>query len=369
MSKKIIYIMGNSRSGSTFLDLLLGSHPDALSIGELFKLAKSGWQNNELCSCGSHLQQCSFWSTVSERWKELSGLDESQYMALKDQFYRSWYLLKPSEFSKKKDFQTFIKAKQSFYQAIFEISGKNIIVDSSKNPIDAYFATLVPDTEVTLLHLVRDSRGVVWSMSKSFEQNLKKGVQHEIKATPIGQTIKSWLVSNLSCSYLGQVYPKDYIRLLYKDLMTKPQQVLDALSTKTGIDFTTCLADLEQGIEPGQRHVLAGNRLRMDSKVSLSPDFAWKEGLAGQQKAVISLLTLPLLVHYGLLRREPRAKRQPVQKGNLNLPTFSTNRSLANHEGSVSVSHLEIAQNPIFEFQDAGSAQTRSQKTDESKLN
>ncbi|NES02117.1 MAG: sulfotransferase [Okeania sp. SIO2F4] len=38
--KKVIFIFGIGRSGSTLLDLMLGSHPQTFSLGEISKLPK-----------------------------------------------------------------------------------------------------------------------------------------------------------------------------------------------------------------------------------------------------------------------------------------------------------------------------------------
>lgn len=322
ITKRLIYIMGNSRSGSTVLDMVLGSHPHAHSVGELVKLPKSGWLHNEFCSCGQHLQNCDFWSRVNKRWEELAMIDQAQYLAIREQFYRSWYVLRPKRLLDNPDFAHFIQAKEAFYQAVFEVSGKDTIIDSSKNPIDAYFATRVPGIELTLLHLVRDSHGVAWSMRKSFEKDLRQGIQHEIKPTPLYKTSKTWMTINLTCSYLGRLFPQNYLRLRYEDFMEDPKSALAALTEKTTIHFTDCLEAIEKGIRPESRHIMAGNRVRMADQVFLKPDLAWQEKLTRTQKGLISLLTFPLLLAYGYLSPGRKKSGTPTANPELHLPIF-----------------------------------------------
>ena len=40
MKNKVVFIMGIGRSGSTLVELMIGSHPDCFSLGEISKLPK-----------------------------------------------------------------------------------------------------------------------------------------------------------------------------------------------------------------------------------------------------------------------------------------------------------------------------------------
>src|SRR5438105_3013640 len=63
MKKKIVYIAGYSRSGSTILDILLGNHSQVISTGELVYLFED-WNNpTRSCTCGKPYGNCSFWGS------------------------------------------------------------------------------------------------------------------------------------------------------------------------------------------------------------------------------------------------------------------------------------------------------------------
>lgn len=79
---KIIFIFGNGHSGSTLLDLTLGSSENAVSIGELRhwnKYLRSDSENNmkdqvyNYCTCGSKINECPLWSKIPA--KETLNLD------------------------------------------------------------------------------------------------------------------------------------------------------------------------------------------------------------------------------------------------------------------------------------------------------
>ena len=72
----VVYVMGVGRSGSTLLDIALGSHPRVESVGELKNLVRGGWRENGYCACGSRVQECDFWARVDGLWRrQVEGVD------------------------------------------------------------------------------------------------------------------------------------------------------------------------------------------------------------------------------------------------------------------------------------------------------
>ena len=51
----LLYIVSATRSGSTLLDLLLGNHGEATSVGELRRLQEH-LSNGDRCTCGVSVQ-------------------------------------------------------------------------------------------------------------------------------------------------------------------------------------------------------------------------------------------------------------------------------------------------------------------------
>ena len=60
---RILYIVGDSRSGSTVLQHLLSLQPGVHSIGELRRLGAMA-REGEPCACGAPLHECEFWCEV-----------------------------------------------------------------------------------------------------------------------------------------------------------------------------------------------------------------------------------------------------------------------------------------------------------------
>ena len=61
----------------------------------------------------------------------------------------------------------------ALYRSISDVSGKTVILDSSKKPLRTYALLATGTVDVRVLHLVRDGRGVVWSRLKSLPRDVE----------------------------------------------------------------------------------------------------------------------------------------------------------------------------------------------------
>lgn len=64
--KRDVFICSAGHSGSTLLDMMLGSHPRCESIGELVHLPMD-MATNRTCTCGTPMRDCSLWPEVMRR--------------------------------------------------------------------------------------------------------------------------------------------------------------------------------------------------------------------------------------------------------------------------------------------------------------
>lgn len=69
----LVYILAASHSGSTLTAMLLNSHPDICTAGEL-KATSLGDTDKYHCSCRTLIGDCPFWQGVSGEMKRL-GFD------------------------------------------------------------------------------------------------------------------------------------------------------------------------------------------------------------------------------------------------------------------------------------------------------
>ena len=96
MVKKLVYIASLGHSGSTLLDLVLGSHSKYIGLGEIAQVLKDSKDDflktrKVRCSCGEFMNDCEFWSPVTTRIAASSNKDMTRlYEIVLDSFYEKY---------------------------------------------------------------------------------------------------------------------------------------------------------------------------------------------------------------------------------------------------------------------------------------
>jgi hypothetical protein len=177
------------------------------------------------------------------------------------------------------------------------------MVDSSKT---AWGSSLMPfrfrrrlGQDFLLVHLVRDPRAVCWSTVRS----LKKLKQNQASKSPLLrclQTMVGWTAANLACEAFGKLYPDNYVRIRYEDLVRVPRQKIDEIFRRLSLHTVPALDRLGTG---DNRHQLYGNgmRFRPFALGSLKEDSAWKSAMPKGYRR-LAALSWPLAAKYGYFR-------------------------------------------------------------------
>ncbi len=298
---RVLYIVGSGRSGSTVVDTLLGNHPRVESVGELANLARAH-QANEFCACGQRCQGCAFWGDVWQRWWREGGISPERYRQLQARFERPRFA--PRLLAEKKlggvSFRSYQLWTRRCFEAVAEVSGKSVIVDSSKNPGRALALSQVEGLDLWLLHLVRDPRGVAYSCTKVFARDETKGLEQEIHPISPRRTATSWLIANLAASGVKRALPQERRLLLrYEELLSQPRAALAPLAKATGLDISPLARDIEEGRELVVGHTVSGNRVRMQGRLRLKSDLEWVSQLPAVEERRVRRLCGFLMRRYG----------------------------------------------------------------------
>lgn len=303
---KIVYIAGYGRSGTTLLSIALGEHPAICSAGELHELTRSAWSQNNFCSCGARMRDCSFWGSVMRRWLGSAPdavLDAYQRVQspIENSFMPSFLKTGPQS-------KVFAERTHALFDEIAAASGNTVIVDSSKLPGRAGALARDRDLDLYVIHLVRDGRGVAWSLRKAYQRDAKAGVQRELKPKPTVRTSLRWSLVNLAAERLAGAVGKDrYLRVRYEDFAADPAAVLGRIGAMIGVDLGAVGANLKDGAGMNPRHQLAGSRLRMNSSIKVAIDEGWRSQMPTMSRRLFTLLSWPHLQRYGYL--EPKGRR------------------------------------------------------------
>lgn len=269
----LLYIAGSSHSGSTLLDLLLGSHPDIESVGEAKKITSVAEKMNSgehpLCTCRREVADCPFWRAVLP----------AEPGALK----------------------TDAAANAAFFRRVIQAGGKNFALDSSKSPGRAQMLARSALFDLTVIHLVRDSRAIAYS-------NLRKRATAPAVRKPsydLIPSVRGWQKLNLRALRDFRNAPRvRYIAVRYEDLTGDPPAALRRVLDGVGLPWDEGMLRYREHTH----HNIEGNRMRMGADSSIRADNEYLRSLSVRDWWLATLLTWRGLRAFGYpLKRSPVA--------------------------------------------------------------
>jgi hypothetical protein len=275
--KRVVYVLGTGRCGSTLLDILLGAHPDVCSTGELRQLPIITRGLAQPCSCGQDASLCEFWTSVRSDLEpefHLSELDAGRKFESTRALPRTSLMLAVPGSTVSR----YAEGLTALMRAISHKSGRPIVVDSSKHISRALILWRLrrQGIDVRYVHLVRDGRGFVWSKRRTLDG---QGMGLSPPEKSVADLSFWWVVSNLLSAGLFRLRGGRYLRVRYEDLVAQPGPTLATVGRFVGIDLTNVIREVEAGSPVPVGHVVGGNRLRFARGLVLKPDTEWQKNL------------------------------------------------------------------------------------------
>ena len=285
-----VYILSAGRSGSTLTSLILGSHPNAISVGELFHLPKN-LALNTACACGCPIRDCGFWQAVVRDISDKLGLEilRDPYsldlgfigaITIVDpkhqtKFYRAIWKARHALIRFQMQTGTRIPrvVEQRFamgitntlvvYDAIRRVSHSDVIIDSSKGYLRG-IAMYQRNPEATrLLLLSRDGRGRLFSgrrsghSRRSTVDGWRKYYEHALPLLEKHVPANHWLPVH------------------YEDLAGAPESETRRICNFLGLAFDPVMLDFRRK----ENHVANGNDMRLQDSRQIVLDTAWQREL------------------------------------------------------------------------------------------
>lgn len=293
MTEKIILIGGYGRSGSTMLEIILSDFCGAVGVGEVKNSWERGFINGDPCSCGAAGDACPFWQAVLAEVRQKTGLGIKDINALRLQVERNRYFfahrvlgLPRGRYRRAR--QRYMDVLRVLYEAVWRVSGRKIIIDSSKDPahIDLV-AGIFPDKAV-VLHLVRDPRAVVFS--RRYSRNaLKKKRRDGLWSSSI-----QWVAINLFTARLRRAHP--YVLIRYEDAFRSTGQLLSTFEESPPIAQCRSASSGE-----GVDHSTSGNPVRLEEPrtLALRVDKRWQDQLPNGERRLVEWFCGPVMKRFG----------------------------------------------------------------------
>lgn len=297
---KVVYILALGHSGSTLLDCILGTHSNFISSGELKHLQwqlyrtldkKATVENQDICTCEKDFRECDYWSEVFSIINKEKSIDITKnpkkfntrffsnfiygkkrnlFDRIKGYVIREWLELGYSiTFPKllEPTLDTQIKNKWLLYQAMAGVANKSVVIDSSKDLVQALIMQKSYPKDVYIIFLHREALGIASSAKK---------YNHSIPKTLNGKKIFSKRVNK----YKKNIKNLKSIELVYEDIVKNPA----ATVAKIGSFLNEENKNLPQRdddfyIDPQSLHIVAGNPMRYRGIKKVKYDNSWKKRL------------------------------------------------------------------------------------------
>jgi hypothetical protein len=302
---KILYILGSGRSGSTILDMLLGNHENIESFGEIANLAAAGWMNNEYCSSGDKVNESPFWNSIKSDFLKRANDEDAivKLSAINKQVNKKKNILNHFFFGKipagiKEEFLFF---NECLFEALFNETGKDIIVDSSKMPLRGELLACSKKFDVYFIHLIRDGRKVLESLQVELKASLEKGVQTTIKKRNLFKVAFFWHVMNICAEKVCAKHKQKSIAIKYEDFLKDPSYELKRIGNLLNLNVQSIIeiAVMKKVIKPF--YTVAGNRIRMQREIRLKEYKPDNKTVKSGNAKLFEILNNKLLKRYNYL--------------------------------------------------------------------
>ncbi|GAA2645682.1 sulfotransferase [Paractinoplanes durhamensis] len=293
-----MYIAGWGRSGTTIVDNIFNSYKNVFSTGELFYLWHRGLMIGRRCGCGIPFAKCATWKNVLETAFGSRRPDPAHVVALQKQAIRVRHTQHLTDGALSAEAAEYLDIYTRLYHAIAEVTGAELIVDSSKVPSGAALLTRMPGTIPYLLHMVRDPRAVTHSWMRAAPPPEKRNGS-TILQRPTSSTMH-WLVRNAITERLGRAFPGRHTRLRYEDFAAEPQAAIERVLTMTGVEPADGPFVDENTVVLKPNHTIAGNPSRFrNGEIAVKPDNRWRSEQHFGPRFTSTALALPFLHRYG----------------------------------------------------------------------
>ncbi|MEW6443888.1 MAG: sulfotransferase [bacterium] len=290
-----VYICSARYSGSTLLDLLIGAHSRAASLGEISHLPKNLALNTP-CTCGAGVRACPLWTQVARRLSSSLGRDLLAHPYALDLGYVSarvvvdrhrqtqiyelrrtaahalWFLELRSGL--RRHGPSLIPAVRHavannwlVYDAVREILDVDLVVDSTKHYLKAVELYKARPGPFRIVLLTRDGRGVLQSGLKrgdEIEPSIRGWKNHYRRALPL---------------IARHVRPDHVLRLKYEELAAAPARVLERICSFLGVAYEPSMLSFTAKTQ----HMTNGNEMRFRKQPDIRADESWRTELTKSQ--------------------------------------------------------------------------------------
>lgn len=296
---RILYLLGTGRCGSTLVSSVLRRAEGVVAPGEIGLIWDRLVTGTHVCDCGTLFGACAFWAEVV-RGTLPAGADLATVRRLDRLHWKLTglraaprLLLRRSRARLDAEQRRYLDRLARVYEEIGRLSGCHVVVDASKRPLHALLLAAAPSLEIRYVHLVRDSRAVVYS-------------QLHRTGRPAWFLAARWLIVNLLCEAVARTH-ETHLRVRYEDFCADPQSSLARIASFAGEGLEPVRIPADRNVQLDPAHGVGGDDVRLRrGTVRIAANEAWRAGMTPRDRRVVTRMTWPLLARYGYAGRRDR---------------------------------------------------------------
>jgi hypothetical protein len=304
---KVLSIVGPGRSGTTVLAGILGSVEGVVDVGELRWLWQRGLLERRTCGCGLPVDECPVWSAVVAKVMagrtgtaaEFAAEVAAAQFLLTSRRHRLRVIRSAATGADWPPIEPVRTVTAPLVQAVAEVSGARVVVDSSKRAQDAAVLTGLPDIDHYVLHMVRDPRAVAFSWGKKDKTIRVAGGTRAMGSRGLLSSVSRWMENGLGAAALRPHLPSNrWMSLRYEDFATHPRSAISRILAFLGEEGAAPFVD-DDSVVLEVNHTVAGNpnRFRV-GQVRIRLDDEWRRRMPRHRQLLVQALTWPLRLRF-----------------------------------------------------------------------
>jgi hypothetical protein len=173
--------------------------------------------------------------------------------------------------------------------SIRRVTGARVLVDSSKAPSYALALARLEDVELSLVHVVRDSRATAFSRLRDPDP----------VGTGLAGSALLWDAWNLLTERWLAAGPR-FLRVRYEDFAMNPRATIERIVEAVGEAAVDGPVARDGRAVLSRNHSVAGNAARFRAgEVQILRDDLWERSLPRRHRVLVTALTWPVLRRYG----------------------------------------------------------------------
>jgi hypothetical protein len=216
---------------------------------------------------------------------------------------------------KKNPLKDYHKGSVCLYESISNISGSDVVVDSTRNPFIAYYL-LKNYPSAKVLFLTRNGEDSLYSKlqrmksGRGFSWYTKHWEEPRWYIPFLLLNGISWVIGNLLSEVVAMRFYKRVLHIRYEDLCLNTSLVLSKIGSFIDIDIDPVILSIKNRRFLQINHDIGGNKMRHNREFIFKPEM--NKPLPYKYKIIFRSFAWPLMLRYGYfsrIRREGLLKK------------------------------------------------------------